>query len=374
MKRLCFFPALFAIYLCLACSAFCATVEQTDQALVAVESSVKTSTILLQQGRIPTRPLPKELAIKVLSPIRMITEPGVPPTPFDTSYLVTWLSKAESITKNSQKIAAYQSITQMIELIRAQVQTLKRPSVDNSVQVRALARTELSDRVYGYDQPPSPTWLDRFGDWLSKKIQALLAKLTPRRAPTSNFNFPLGFWVGLGRVVEVVLVLVAVALVTFLIVLLIRWIMDRRNGYRPLAAEDAAEEALLEARDTDSILSRANQMADSGDYRRAFRLIYLAALVTLDTDGILHFDRSRTNWEYLRELRRSGRQDLYSQLVPFTREFDRIWYGFGAVDASAYASAVIRYKDLKASMSSSSSVQTAAKVSELQARQEANKS
>lgn len=349
MKNL--WPLLIAVVICvcLGCTANGATVRQTDQALAAVELSVQNSKNILQQGNTPTRPLPSDVAAKELGPIHMISEPGVPPTTFDASYLSIWLNNAEKINDTTRAIAIYTSVIQMIEQMRSQVQTLKHSSPNTSVQVRSMVRAELADNVYGYDPPPEPTIADKFGTWLSKAIADLFAKLTPKYHPRGNFNFPPGFFTALALIVKILIVVVIGAIVVFLLVVLIRWIMNRRNGYRPLASDDAAEAALLEARDTDSILARANQLAETGDYRKAFRLVYLAALVALDTDGILHFDRSRTNWEYLRELRRGGRRDLYDQLVPFTREFDRIWYGFGSVDASVYATAVIRYKDLKAS-------------------------
>ena len=115
---------------------------------------------------------------------------------------------------------------------------------------------------------------------------------------------------------------------------------------RPLAL-DEEEAVLMEARDNDSLLALAEQQAKTGDYRRAFRLVYLASLVTLDTDGVLRFDRSKTNWEYLRALRASGRGDVYTALTPLTREFDQVWYGLAPTDSSQYAWALAQYRALK---------------------------
>ena len=71
--------------------------------------------------------------------------------------------------------------------------------------------------------------------------------------------------------------------------------------------------------------------------------------MTLDTSGVLRFDRSKTNWEYLRALRAAGRADVYDAMTPLTREFDRIWYGFASADASRItARALTQYDALQA--------------------------
>jgi len=369
MKKLWPLPVVLYVFLCLTGAAFGSTISQTDRALAIVADSVRQTTSLLQEGVSPSQALPKDVAAKVLGPIRMISEPGVLPTPFDPTYLIHCLDVASKQSKSSDQIADYQSVLGMIVTMRAQVQTLKHIPADNSAQVRSLVNTELSSNQYGYDKPPDRSMIDKFGDWLGKQISAMLARFHPRVGRTSNIYFPPGLATTIEHVLVGLLILVCVAILTFLIVLVVRAIMNRRAGVRILAGDDAAEAALLEARDSDSILSRANLLADSGEYRKAFRLIYLATLVTLDTDGILHFDRSRTNWEYLRALRRSGRPDLYELLAPFTREFDRIWYGFGSVDASTYALAVNRYTELKSSTIILPTVQTARKPTEAVVKQ-----
>jgi hypothetical protein len=350
MKALRCLPVLIGLFLWIANIGACATVAQTDAALVALEASLKSATSQLEQGTIPTRPLPLDVAVSRLGPIHVVVLGDGRPVPFDSKYIIRCLSiTGGATTSATQSIDFYQSELQMTEEMRAQLRALSAGSPNNAAQIKKIAIAELSKNDYQYEPPPLPSTADRFGDWLSKQIGIFFSKLFPKNMPASNVNLPPNFLTVMGHVLMGIVIVVGVGIVTYLVVILIRWIMDRKNGGRIIAADDAAETALLEARDVDTILVRANQLADAGEYRKAFRLIYLASLVALDTDGILHFDRSRTNWEYLRELRRAGRRDLYDMLVPFTREFDRIWYGFGVADASAYAGAVIRYKDLKSS-------------------------
>lgn len=79
---------------------------------------------------------------------------------------------------------------------------------------------------------------------------------------------------------------------------------------------------------------RAQQLSSSGDYRQAVRYLYLSALLLLDERGLLRYNRTLTNREYLRQL--SSRPDLASRLYPVIDTFDRVWYGFETIDEQSY--------------------------------------
>jgi hypothetical protein len=70
----------------------------------------------------------------------------------------------------------------------------------------------------------------------------------------------------------------------------------------------------------------ARRLADRGEYRGAVRALYTGLLLLLQRGGRLKFDRGKTNWEHLRELRRSDKR-LAARLEPLTRTFDVVWYG-----------------------------------------------
>jgi hypothetical protein len=74
-------------------------------------------------------------------------------------------------------------------------------------------------------------------------------------------------------------------------------------------------------------MQQAGVYAGSEDYRRAFRAVFVAILLLLDQGGLIEFDRSRTNGDYLRLLRRQNLRRLYDVLDPLVLEFDRRWYG-----------------------------------------------
>ncbi len=83
--------------------------------------------------------------------------------------------------------------------------------------------------------------------------------------------------------------------------------------------------------------SRADEAANSGDYRLGIRYRCLAVLLALDEEGKLLFDRTATDREYL--FKAPGH--LQEELQPLLDRFERVWYGeapTGAEDWAAYAS------------------------------------
>lgn len=82
-------------------------------------------------------------------------------------------------------------------------------------------------------------------------------------------------------------------------------------------------------------LQQATILARGGDYRTAVRYLYLSSLLWLDERGMLRYDRTLTNREYLERL--SDNAELRLWLVPIVDTFDRVWYGHMALDADSFA-------------------------------------
>jgi len=103
--------------------------------------------------------------------------------------------------------------------------------------------------------------------------------------------------------------------------------------------------------DSDSTLTstgamqRAQTLSSQGDYRNAVRYLYLSSLLILDEQGLLRYDRSRTNREYLRSI--ASKPQLASPLRDVIDVFDRVWYGFEAVDDETYRSYVKHVDELR---------------------------
>ncbi len=76
-------------------------------------------------------------------------------------------------------------------------------------------------------------------------------------------------------------------------------------------------------------LVHAQRFASAGDYREAVRELYLATLLLLEERGLLRYDRTLTNREYLAELERKAhdRPTVLSAFAGNMQTLERVWYG-----------------------------------------------
>jgi hypothetical protein len=90
---------------------------------------------------------------------------------------------------------------------------------------------------------------------------------------------------------------------------------------------------------------RAEALARDGDFLGAVRHLYMAVLTQLHRADLIRYERTRTNGEYLRQLR--GEEVAAAVVEPFrrlTRLFEQKWYGDRACAADDYE----RCRDLAA--------------------------
>ncbi len=180
-------------------------------------------------------------------------------------------------------------------------------------------------------EPVEPSALRVWWDNLIDRINRFLADLFPETAG-----------IGVGALVSwllnVVGLVALVAVVAYTINELLKSLaaeahlrMDRGDGDAPLTA--------------DSAFQRAQELAEGRDFRTAVRYLYLSTLLTLDERGLLRYDRSKTNREYLRSV--AGQPALAATLREVIDVFDRVWYGFQPLDAASYAHYQARVAELR---------------------------
>jgi len=310
-----------------------ATPQEYDRALAQVQAALVSQAQAIQAEEVPSGEAPSLLAQQTLGPIHSIEAPGRAPVPVDSSRLVAAIQAAEAVKDPDKKADALEAVGGQITSLRDQI--THAGAAPNAAAVTRSARAILSRPEFGSDLPPPPSLAERIAAWLDRVFS--------RQPSAPNVNLPSIN----PKVILGILIIVAAGAFAVLVAVIVQAIGRRATRAKPLAL-DEEEATLVEARDNDSLLALAEQQAKNGDYRRAFRLVYLAALVALDTGGVLRFDRSKTNWEYLRALRAAGRGDIYAALTPLTREFDQVWYGFAVTDASHYARALAQYGALLA--------------------------
>ena len=79
-----------------------------------------------------------------------------------------------------------------------------------------------------------------------------------------------------------------------------------------------------------SALARAETAVEANDFRGALRFLYISAVLHLQERGILPYDKSITNREYLRLSHTD--LELQKMLEPVITIFDEVWYGYKHCD------------------------------------------
>jgi len=90
---------------------------------------------------------------------------------------------------------------------------------------------------------------------------------------------------------------------------------------------------------------RAQTLSQGGDYRSAVRYLYLSALLIMDERGVLRYDRSKTNREYLRSVAESP--ELAEPLEEVIEVFDDVWYGQHSLEDDTFKHYSERVEELK---------------------------
>ena len=123
----------------------------------------------------------------------------------------------------------------------------------------------------------------------------------------------------------------AIALV-IVVVFFIRQI--RRNLI--IEARDDVSDITQERVETErAALSHAETAEAANDFRGALRFLYLSAILHLQERGVLPYDKSLTNREYLHQAQADI--DLQATLGPVVTLFDEVWYGHKPCDAKTLA-------------------------------------
>ena len=208
-------------------------------------------------------------------------------------------------------------------------------------QVKANLKTILDSREFQAAQPADPSLYEKAARWLREQWDKIMERLR------GLFKFGDG-GVGKSPGVQWVFIALFIAVGTYVARRLIRSYLATRKTTRAKARtafdlDDTEEEISREPNDW---LEEARRREEEGDYRRAYRALFLAVLLKLDQAGVVAFERGRTNGEYLRSLRRDSRPYLHDALTPLVLEFDLRWYGDKPTTAEDAAKMRVEYDRL----------------------------
>ncbi|WP_298818726.1 DUF4129 domain-containing protein [Chloroflexus sp.] len=206
---------------------------------------------------------------------------------------------------------------------------------EHGVPATALQQWEQVLNEPPFNQTRDESWLTHFLNWLLEWFAQLMPEVP--EVPVANEPEAIS---GLTPLVQIGLIVAAMLLGGVIIF----WARGARRVLR------APVKAPAEATDDPVTVSEAQRLAaaarQASDRRSAVRYLYLAALLWLNEQGVLRYDRSLTNREYLQRLRSSSpARDL---LEPVIATFDAVWYGFRPIDDQAFA----RYEEQVAAVQS----------------------
>jgi hypothetical protein len=155
---------------------------------------------------------------------------------------------------------------------------------------------------------------DRFMRWL--------ASLFPKPKPIQRGSSQL-----ISGIAQIIVILVALALIGFLIWKFVpRYLRNRTKKKPKREARIVLGERLEPDQTAADLLAQAEELARSGDLRAAIRKAYIAFLCELGDRKVISLAQHKTNRDYLTSVREKG--SLYSTMRGLTNSFEVHWYGF----------------------------------------------
>jgi hypothetical protein len=228
---------------------------------------------------------------------------------------------------------------------------------------RVLAAPEYAWRNPNNVEAPPP-WLEQFNDRLKDSLASLsraLGRLGRAIARWLGSLFPqvsgirMGGGDGMSVVAQVLSWVTIIAAGAILTLILVKVISRRRPVTLP-GTPSAAPTPDLESEDTtadqlpeDEWLRLARQKVEDGDLRQALRALFLAVLSLLGDQGVILIRKSKSNFDYERELKRKlnsvpGLDEIFSA---DRKLFERCWYGAHPVTVAELEQSDSLYQRLK---------------------------
>lgn len=201
------------------------------------------------------------------------------------------------------------------ELFTSWVETRRGMLNFSTADLDSLREILADDRfIYG-EEPPLPAWRQ----WINERIAEILRFFSRGGGLLANDLT--------GNILSAASVIVLVLVFAYIL----RNLVGNFTPEATLQDEFGEEEIPLNA---EMALERAQTLSTGGDYRTAVRYLYLSSLLMLEERGLLRYNRSLTNREYLKAV--AHRPELVQWLQPVIDVFDRVWYGYQPLSKEEY--------------------------------------
>lgn len=239
--------------------------------------------------------------------------------------------------------------------VRAQERPLDAAVLDREID-DVLRDAEFAWKMpKAVQQEESSTWMrglfDAIGRWLAWLVE-IYRKLFPKELPPLdsppprwNVDANLLRWAMIGTA------LLAAGCVVLIV-------LSRKKEKKIPVPDQAVSVAPVDVRDEnvsasqlpeEEWLQMADQFAAQHEFRLAMRALHLAGLRYLGEKGWVTLQPAKTGSEYGRELARRLR-DVPAAIEGFgrgLREYEGVWYGFGAAEAASYHSLRMTWEEMR---------------------------
>jgi hypothetical protein len=235
------------------------------------------------------------------------------------------IREAEGKVRSGDEVQAEKAVRELEQRLNLHEKAMKQnelPPDRNSVKKLAEAReeTRFGRRERFRLERPQPN------------IQP--GKLNPRiqlgNAPAPNADLSLLYYITITLLSAIGVAALAALVYLFARSLLgIRWTTGQAKVLQVTQPKSNELADDLERMMSKPILgnrwAEADQLAEKGQFREAVRCIYLVVLVSLHQANLIRYERTRTNGEYVRQLR--PRKDIHPTFRSLTSLFEHKWYG-----------------------------------------------
>ena len=179
-------------------------------------------------------------------------------------------------------------------------------------------------------QSVQPSLLQQWWEALVRKLYELLSRLLGNRVVSG------------APILEYILLGLGVLTIGLVGVFVIRSLWGSVGSEAEIDPSEEAGDELLTA---ESAMKKALELSTGGDYRLAVRYLYLSSLLLLEERGMLRYDRSKTNREYLRSV--ANNPEVAANLGELVNVFDRVWYGYQPIDQVTFERYTARVASLR---------------------------
>ncbi|MDO8684005.1 MAG: DUF4129 domain-containing protein [Armatimonadota bacterium] len=177
------------------------------------------------------------------------------------------------------------------------------------------------------------SWWEAYSERISRYLSLFMRKLFGRIDPYSMEP-------GAGNTAIILLAGLVCLAVCVLAVVRLRGIFTRRRRL----AGGTGDMATSGSVSVSDLAKSAGVYASKSNFNEAFRLAYLALLMAMDGAGNIRYQKSKTNWEYVRALESAGCSTYSAELKDLSSRFDSTHYGARPCLREDYNACVATYK------------------------------